>query len=936
MLFACLMLAVAGVVSWPQDATIHRVPTPPLLPRHAIPPIPSEASSEGIDENPHARQDYEQAMLRDPLTGQVPVGIRRKEMAFATKLNRQSAQLRTQKTTQNPWKSIGPHNIGGRTRAIAIDVTNDQVLLAGGVSGGIWRSEDEGNSWVKTTLPSSIHSVTCLAQDTRPDKQQIWYYGTGEFTANSASRKAAPFRGDGVFKSYDGGKTWQQLASTAEGVPNNYNSQFQYVWKILPNPDNAVNDEVFVAAVGAIFRSVDGGNTWQVVLGRKQTSTPDTDLNTANISDFTDIARSKNGVYYAVLSQHSRKGTSPDRGVFRSEDGVQWQDITPSSWPTKYERTIIATSPSKPQEVYFSIEGEAPYLMHLSDRRMAGQGRLIWNDLSANIPAFGGKVGDYDAQGSYNMVLAVHPANSDIIFMGGTNLYRSTDAFATDVNTQWIGGYDTANNVTVYTNHYVDQHALAFSSTNPSKMMSSNDGGVFMTDDNTAEFISWNSLNNGFVTTQFYSLALDEFGSKGSIIGGLQDNGTLIGRSPIAESSWHSILPGDGGITAVSKNELFFYASFQFGKLYRFTLDKNNKRTTFARIDPEGSGGEDKLLFVNPYVLAPQNQHIMYFAGGDVMWRNSNTAQIPLYHNYAASVNWQRLDKTAMLTGAITTIKASYNPSDIVYYGTSSGRVIRIDHASREDYTVTEITAPQFIKNAYVSSIAIDQQNSDHVIVSFSNYNIISLYYSDDGGAHFENISGNLEEHPDGTGAGPSVRWVEIVSKNSGNPMVYVATSTGIYSTDQLEGDQTQWTAEGTNEVGNVVVTMLKYFSADGTLVAATHGNGIYESHVDDVWTISIDTGPAEFSSGAPFPNPFSDITTIPFTLPADGMARARIYNSTGQMIKTLLWSEAFKGQNQVSWNGTNENGARVASGIYVCRIEFGGGQIGIRVVLQQ
>ncbi|MCK5705075.1 MAG: flagellar basal body rod modification protein, partial [Cyclobacteriaceae bacterium] len=572
--------------------------------------------------------------------------------------------------------------------------------------------------------------------------------------------------------------------------------------------------EVFLATVGAIFRSIDGGNSWNVVLGRKANSTPDTDLNNSNLSDFSDIVQTVDGIYYAVLSQRSRSGSSTHRGIYRSEDGVTWIKITPGIWPQLYARTVIATSKMNPNEVYFSVNSQNEMLWrytYISENGSGSGGR--WEDLSDNIPAYGGEVGDYDSQDSYNMVLNVHPANEDVVFLGGTNLYRSTDGFSTIENTAWIGGYDTANNIKVFPNHFVDQHALAFYPSNPNKMISSNDGGVFMTDDNSSDNIFWAPLNKGFVTTQFYTLGIDEFGSKGAIMGGLQDNGTLIANKPIDVSSWNVLLAGDGGYSAITKNESYYYASFQFGNIYRFTLDKNHQSQSFTRIDPAESGGEGKLLFVNPYILAPENQNVMYFAGGDVVWRNSNTSQVPLYKNYASDVNWQRMSFTEFSNGTITVINTSYNPSGYVFYGTNTGRVFRINNANEVEYSVDEITSPSFTQNAYVPSIAIDRKDSKNILISFSNYNVISLFYTRDGGQTFENISGNLEENADGSGAGPSVRWAEIVSKNDGLSQYFVGTSAGIYSTKELNGITTVWEREGSETVGNVVVTMLKYFS---------------------------------------------------------------------------------------------------------------------------
>ena len=924
-----------------QKPNVHMVPSPPRQEfNEGLPTIDPEKSTIGTKENPQARKQYEYVMLVDPQTGQLPSNIKRRELSFSAKIPKKQftkSNLRSGEANEEEWRSIGPHNVGGRTRAIALDVNNEKILLAGGVSGGMWRSEDEGRNWVKTTVPSNIHSVSCIAQDLRPGKGNVWYYGTGEFTANSASKKSAPFRGDGVFKSTDGGKNWSQLASTAEGIPNYYNSQFQYVWKVLPNFMNQTEDEVFLATVGVIFRSIDGGNSWKAVLGRKADSTPETDLNNANLSDFADIVQTTNGTYYAVLSIRARNGTSPDRGVYRSLDGVNWVKITPRNWPRDFARTVIATSTVNPNEVFFSVNSDTEMLWKYTFIFGSGTGPGgAWEDLSANIPAFGGEVGDYDSQESYNMVLHVHPSEKDVVFLGGTNLYRSSDGFSTSLNTDWIGGYDTANNIQVFPNHFVDQHALVFYPSDPNKMISSNDGGVFITNDNISESTYWTPLNNGFVTSQFYSVGLNEFGSKGAIMGGLQDNGTRIANKPIDVSSWNQMLAGDGGYSTITKNESFFYASFQYGKIYMFTLDKNHQRQTFTRVDPYGSGGEDKLLFVNPFVLAPENQHIMYFAGGDVIWRNSNTSQIPLYKNYAAEVNWEKMSASEISSGVITSINVSYNPSGIVYYGTNTGSVFRINNANKLDYSIDEITSSSFPENAYVSCIAVDRKDSKNIAVSFSNYNVISLFYSENSGESFENISGNLEENIDGSGSGPSVRWVEIASKNQGTAQFYVGTSTGVYSASTLDGNQTVWEKEGAETVGNVLVTMIKYFSEDGTIVAATHGNGMYESQIEDIWQTKIEKESQEFAFGNAFPNPFITTTNIPFSIPADGTVRARIYSPMGQHIKTILWADQYQGQNIISWDGTNEAGTKVASGTYICRLEFEDQKIGNRLVFMR
>ena len=96
---------------------------------------------------------------------------------------------------------------------MAIDVTDENTIMAGGVSGGVWRSENKGDSWTKLTSPEMLHNVTCLRQDTREGHTATWYYGSGEAYGNSASGTDAYFFGNGIYKSNDNGETWNESSS---------------------------------------------------------------------------------------------------------------------------------------------------------------------------------------------------------------------------------------------------------------------------------------------------------------------------------------------------------------------------------------------------------------------------------------------------------------------------------------------------------------------------------------------------------------------------------------------------------------------------------------------------------------------------------------------------------------------------------------------------
>ncbi len=147
-------------------------------------------------------------MLANPQTGQIPQNIRQQELAFYN-----SAIVPFQKNTRaQNWNAVGPYNVGGRTRAFGINKDNPNEMLAGCGSGGMFKSTNGGKSWSKVSCP--VLSISCLVQDQRPGKTNIWYAGTGELLGSSGSAVGAYYGGDGILKSTDGGASWTKLSST--------------------------------------------------------------------------------------------------------------------------------------------------------------------------------------------------------------------------------------------------------------------------------------------------------------------------------------------------------------------------------------------------------------------------------------------------------------------------------------------------------------------------------------------------------------------------------------------------------------------------------------------------------------------------------------------------------------------------------------------------
>lgn len=898
-------------------------------------------------EDLQSRAQYEQQLLANPTTGEIPSDIRMKELEFAEKIyldqvsdrllrstNGSNASAQTDNIT---WNQVGPNNFGGRTRAVVFDVRDENIMIAGGVSGGAWRSTDLGISWTRGTNIDEIQSVTAITQNIKSGQEDIWYYGTGELVGNSTRAPGAPFRGDGIFKSTDNGVSWSPLASTRTNSPGTFNSPFQYVWDVTTNI-NGADDEILAAIFGGIVRSTDGGQTWQTVLGDDLLNLPaGTNLNDEVAIFYTDIHRTATGLLLASLSSTTNNGNieSEDAGVYSSLDGVNWNKIFDFGGVFT-SRIELGSSLSDPDVAYAIADQRTNHALWRIDLNTGQVFRL-----TQNIPDGSDGIEAFSSQNSYDLAVDVHPEDPDIVFLGGTNLYRSTDGFATDDNITWVGGYDPEDDGnSIYPNHHPDQHGVIFLPSDPDRLISFNDGGIFISNDNRADFMEHTPLNRGFKTTQFYTGVFSKNPADDFAFGGTQDNGTLLALNTTDDQRENGtrVLSGDGAFVASTSSGIFYYASFQNSRIFRLSFNDRFRLTSFARVDPVGGGTDptQPYQFINPYVLDPNNANRMYLAGGDYVWRNRNLSQIPSGTQEKSSVNWSRLERTELRSGTVSAIQASTLPKNIVYYGSSTGRLFRINNANTDLYEVEELTASNFPVNGYIRSIAIDPTNADDILVSFSNYGIPSIFQSTDGGVTFEDVSGTLEESPSGAGNGPSVRWVTIVPLTDGSRLYYAGTSIGLYATTQLQGAFTTWNFESENDIGNSVVNMVDYRRFDGKVVAATHGRGLFTSQIPDVLPPDEVVGSNALEFESAFPNPFNDFLTLRLNLPESNIVLIRIYDASGSLVRVISSGIGFIGENEFFWDGTNTLGNPVQDGIYLVRISYRDENVAKRVILRR
>ncbi|MDM8160036.1 PKD domain-containing protein [Labilibaculum sp. K2S] len=794
-----------------------------------------EAGKPKRADDPIARAQYERNILKNPLTGQIPFNIKELEKAYV--LSSASGLQSRLKTGGLSYTNSGPRNVGGRTRALAVDMANENTILAGGTTGGMWKSTDNGASWTRTTKLEDHPSVTSIAQD--PANTSTWYYTTGELIG-SAGTDGARYRGNGLFKSTDNGDNWTSLASTASNTSEIFDA-FDYAWNICVDPNNS---DVYVATADGIKRSTDGGTTWTDVI--------------ASDSYYEDIICTPSGIKYASLSAD---GTT--KGIYRSSTGNlnEWEDITPSGFPASYNRVVLAHAPSNTTNDIVYILGEtigAGFQDHSFWKltyNSSAASPATWVDRSQNLPE-GGEgdtdVNGYDSQGSYNMVIKVAPDNENMVFIGGTNLLRSDDAFAAKASplsvgkstdeskTYWIGGYATENNISQYPNHHPDVHALVFKNDHAT-LLCGHDGGISITnnykqtDDTFSEPesegdksmpVDWEFLNNGYLTTQAYTVAVDnDIRSNKVLLSGFQDNGTWLAETSDSDKDWLAWGSGDGSYCSIFNLGNSLLTSSQSGTTYLEDNVTDEANYYWTRVDPEGATGQ---LFINPFVEDANNSEILYYAAGQYIWRNSNVFEIPKLQPNEANINWEKLD-ISKATGTVSAMESSTYPSHILYYGTSAGKVYKIENSHSQWAKKTDITGTN-MPSGNVISIDANPLNADEVLVGFSNYGIESIFLTKNGGVNWTAVSGNLEEI-NGENNGPSVRSVAFMVSPT-DTTYYAGTSTGLYSTTKLEGSSTIWTQQAINQIGTSVVSMIKA-RRDGFFAVATHGNGVFTADDD-------------------------------------------------------------------------------------------------------
>jgi hypothetical protein len=726
------------------------------------------------------------------------------------------------------WHFVGPTNVGGRVVDLAVDpTTSPSTVYAAVSSGGIMKSTDGGVTWSPAWPDSNTQAMGALA---RASNGTLWA-GTGEANPSGGGDT---FLGDGIYRSTNDGRTWQNW-----GLPNS-----GAFGRIAISPMNP--NDVWAAAAGwlspissqrGLYHLTHGGRDWKLALAPPNATTGaiDVAIDPANpdiiLASLWDRTRNNGAFDYGGVGSGLYRSTDGGRTWTRLDNssigGVCSWDATQSGLNVSQDlgRIGIAFAPSDPSRVYIQIAGT----------NGPDKGFYVSNDAGQTWTCGGGEPGSPDA--GYEWVfgrLWVDPANENHIFAADVSLRESTD-----------GGMTWHNS----NGPHADQHAMAWDPNVPNLVYLGDDGGVYHSSQNGtsgtwthAQVEPWN---------QSYHLSVSQQDPL-RMATGLQDQGSVRtwtpGSEPTDLTQWNTYGGGDGHWVQINPdNQLVYYECLQPSppsvNCARFTDSTASGTATTSRTTlsapPWPSG--TRITTDMPLVLDPADPDYVYIGGtsiarsgdgvvsGSGAWTmiSPDTPDSP--DSLPGPVPASEVNPDTFYAneyGAVTEIApakstgTSTTPSSTIYAGTDTGKVWKTTNATAtaaSDVTWTQLGSG-VLPQKWVTSIVADPTDANHVFVSFANYKegdlSADVWESTDGGTSWRNLSGNLPNAP-----------VWMLTYDQGHNQLYASTDFGVF---YLKNGRKDWARLGTG-LPNAPILDLKLTGDGKTLYAATFGRGVYQ-----------------------------------------------------------------------------------------------------------
>ena len=690
------------------------------------------------------------------------------------------------------WEFAGPTNIGGRITDIESHPNSPETIYLGAATGGVWKTTDNGSNWEFMFEDIDLISVGDIAID--PNNENTIYVGTGE--ANSSSYS---FLGNGVYKSTNGGETWEHSGLELSA----------YIGRIIVDYDDP--NRIFVAACGNLFtpseergvyRSLDGGGSWERMLFINDTVAA---IDLVQHPTNPDILYA--GMWERTRGLEYRHSYGQGTGIWKTTDGGDtWAEMTNGLPSGDAGRPGIAIAKSNP-EVLYAYYDMPSQQVNVYKTQNGGDSWTQTND--GSLSGMNSSFGWYFGQ------IRVHPDNENKLWVMGVQMYTSSNG-----GSSWTEG--AGGDV------HVDNHAMYIDEVN-NRILLGNDGGLYYS---LNEGGTWTKINN-LPFTQFYAMDID-FQNPERLIGGTQDNNTIMTNNGGLDN-WEAILGGDGMYCLIDYSwPDLLYAEYQWGNLYRSYDGGEN-------MDYIGwNWSDDRINWSAPLAMDPVTSNVLYF-GSYRVWKSTDLGSS--WNDVSGDIT-KGIDQ---YFHTITTIAVSSVNNNIVIAGTGDGLIHISTDAGDNWENITN-----GIPDRWVTKVIADPFDENTIYATISGFRwdepLAHVYKSTDLGQTWETISGNLPELP--------VNDIVLDPMHAG--YIYIGTDAGVFFTNNSGAE---WTMLS-DGLPNVAVAAMKIHNPSRSLVVATYGVSMYKLNIDDLVTgIALTNIPD--NEIKVFPNPFSSAVSI-------------------------------------------------------------------------
>jgi hypothetical protein len=672
-----------------------------------------------------------------------------------------NAQSTSMATSAN-WTNLGPQTSiptsggAGRVNCIVFHPTNSSTIFIGTPSGGLWKTTNGGSSWTTNTDELGSLGVTAIAID--PTNTNTMYLGSGDGDAGDTYSL-------GVLKSTDGGTTWNPT-----GLSWTVNQTYR-VSRLVMHPTNS--SILIAATTNGIWKTSNAGSTWTQVL-------------TGSFRDL-EVDPSNPTVWYAGSYA---AGTA---AIYKSTStGDTWTQLTSGLPTSNVRRVAIAIAPSSPSTVYALFCNNTDYGLYgvYRSTNSGSSWTQVKGPTSPNLLGWNSNGGDAGGQGWYDLCITVNPTNANEVYVGGVNIWKSTNG-----GTNWTIVAHWTGSGAAYV--HADHHAIEFAPGSGTTLYSGNDGGFFRSTNNGT---NWTDFSNGLGIHQFYRIGNSQTNAN-LVVGGAQDNGTDRWNG----TSWSRIIGGDGMEAAID----YTNANIQYGELYYGDLYRTTTGGTPSNIaDPSEDGA-----WVTPYVLHPTTNTTMYYSTMTRVYRSTNITNTTPTWSAISGVLGSTSDPLTMLAVAPsngTTILTANSTG--TWKGTYNG----------SSWTFSAVSGLPGV----VTYAAFHPTDPNTIYVTVGGYTAGSkVYKTTNGGTSWTNVSGSLPNIP--------ANCVTINPNISDH--VYVGTDLGVFISKDAGST---WEAFDTN-LPNVIVNELDIQVSSGKIRAATYGRGLWESPLEPATVVN-------------------------------------------------------------------------------------------------